>query len=346
MESKKNILWINYLKAISIIGVFFVHCQLYYHFWLGSINNFIHPFYVNAFFFVSGYLLFRKQLSEPLIDQTAGEYLVGGGKSLCSNILWRLVLPTILFSVIEFFPSHVLRGHGFDISTFLCKTIGGCTYWFTAALVVAELLIVGMLLTRTRNVWFYFATCCVFFMLGQIMVANEWTIFKQDPSLPWQYQNGLYALLFLAFGGLYWRYEDAINKWMNRYTLLGMIVVYVVCLVFQPAYFRVLVSTLDLNAPGILISLLSTMILIELCKKLPTISLLNYIGQNTICFYFMSGALPIIVGMVVSKAIGLSVFGYIMVFIVSLTFALIGTYIINRWFPWLLDMRVVFKKSK
>ena len=125
-----------------------------------------------------------------------------------------------------------------------------------------------------------------------------------------------------------------------------MIVVYVVCLVFQPAYFRVLVSTLDLNAPGILISLLSTMILIELCKKLPTISLLNYIGQNTICFYFMSGALPIIVGMVVSKAIGVSVFGYIMVFIVSLTFALIGTYIINRWFPWLLDMRVVFKKSK
>ena len=144
--------------------------------------------------------------------------MLGGGKSLCSNILWRLVLPTILFSVIEFFPSHVLRGHGFDISTFLCKTIGGCTYWFTAALVVAELLIVGMLLTRTRNVWFYFATCCVFFMLGQIMVANEWTIFKQDPSLPWQYQNGLYALLFLAFGGLYWRYEDAINKWMNRYT--------------------------------------------------------------------------------------------------------------------------------
>ena len=79
MESKKNILWINYLKAISIIGVFAVHCQIYYDYWLGSINNFIHPFYVNAFFFVSGYLLFRKQLSEPLINQRTGEYVVGGG---------------------------------------------------------------------------------------------------------------------------------------------------------------------------------------------------------------------------------------------------------------------------
>lgn len=345
MEPRKNILWINYLKAISIIGVFFVHCQLYYHFWLGSVNNFIHPFYVNAFFFVSGYLLFRKQLSSPIIDQKAREYLVGGGKSLCSNILWRLVLPTIIFSVIEFLPSHFLKGHGFDVSTFLCKTIGGCTYWFTAALVVAELLIVGMLLTRIRNVWFYFAICYVFFVLGQIMVANEWTIFKLNPSLPWQYQNGLYALLFLAFGGMYWKYEATISKWMNRYTLLAMIVTYVVCLAFEPAYFRVLVSTLDMNVPGILISLLSTIILIELCKKIPSINILNFIGQNTICFYFMSGALPFVVGMAIGKVNGANEFGYIIVFFVSLTFALIGTYIINKWLPWLLDLRKLQKKE-
>ena len=79
MNKQKSILWINYLKAICIIGVFFVHCNLYYGYDMHGINAFVHPFYVNAFFFVSGYLLFRKQLSEPLISQKSLDYLLGGG---------------------------------------------------------------------------------------------------------------------------------------------------------------------------------------------------------------------------------------------------------------------------
>ena len=78
-KNKKSILWINYLKAISIIGVFFAHCNHHYGYDMHIINRFIFPFYVNAFFFVSGYLLFRKQLSDPLISQRASEYLLVGG---------------------------------------------------------------------------------------------------------------------------------------------------------------------------------------------------------------------------------------------------------------------------
>lgn len=79
MERKKNILWINYLKAICIIGVFFVHCEQLYGYGMFGINTYINPFYVNEFFFISGYLLFRKQLSELLINQKTGEYAVMGG---------------------------------------------------------------------------------------------------------------------------------------------------------------------------------------------------------------------------------------------------------------------------
>lgn len=80
METKKDILWINYVKALSIIGVFFVHCTSYYGLVPSIINHFIHPFYVNAFFFVSGYLFFRKQLSVNLLCQDIGEYLKRGGR--------------------------------------------------------------------------------------------------------------------------------------------------------------------------------------------------------------------------------------------------------------------------
>lgn len=77
---RKNIVWINSLKAICVIAVFLVHCELYYGFDAGVIDYLVHPFYVNAFFFVSGYLMLRKQLSEPFISQNAGKYIVGGVK--------------------------------------------------------------------------------------------------------------------------------------------------------------------------------------------------------------------------------------------------------------------------
>lgn len=77
---KNNIVWINYLKAISVIAVFLVHCELYCGFDAGVIDYLVHPFYVNAFFFVSGYLMLRKQLSEPLISEKCRYYLFGGVK--------------------------------------------------------------------------------------------------------------------------------------------------------------------------------------------------------------------------------------------------------------------------
>lgn len=78
MREYKSINWINAVKAVSIIAVFFVHCQSYYGYELSSVNTLIRPFYVNAFFYVSGYLFFRKQLSVPVIGEKSKEYILGG----------------------------------------------------------------------------------------------------------------------------------------------------------------------------------------------------------------------------------------------------------------------------
>lgn len=43
------------------------------------------PWYVNAFFFVSGYLLFWKQLSSPRIDEDRKAYIVTGGGQNVGN---------------------------------------------------------------------------------------------------------------------------------------------------------------------------------------------------------------------------------------------------------------------
>ena len=216
MEQRKNIVWINYLRAICILGVFFIHSQLYYGSLCREINIFIRPFYVNAFFFVSGFLIFRKQLSEKIINQECGHFVMNDGRKMIENIFWKLMLPSIIFSIIEFYPSHILRSRGFDIGMFLYKTLGGCTYWFTSALVVAEFLIFFMLLTRIKRIWFYWICCLLMYCIGRLIVANRYSLFDTYPSLPWQYKHGLYALVFMSFGGVYWRLEDKVNRFMNK----------------------------------------------------------------------------------------------------------------------------------
>lgn len=225
---------------------------------------------------------------------------------------------------------------------FLYKTIGGGTYWFTAALAVAELLIGLMLLTRRKSVWFYFVICSILTLVGWLMCRYDVSIFASRPSLPWQYKHGLLCMVFMAFGGLYWRYETVINRVMNKLILAGMIVAYVALLLFWPKSFRVLISMQDLNLAGIGISLLATVILIELCKMIHKSELLNYIGQNTIGFYFMSGALPIVLSMAVKRFLPESGFaGFAIVFIGSMMTAYLAVRLINRYLPWMLDLREI-----
>ena len=225
------------------------------------------------------------------------------------------------------------------------KTIGGGTYWFTAALVVAEVILLLLLFSRVRNIWFYFFCCCSIFAIGEWLVLKDFNIMSSYPSFPWSYKNGMFAILFLAFGGLYWTYETPINKLMNKTLLLFMIGLYVTLLSIWPNEFHVLVSMLDVNILGIVLSLLSTIILIEICKLIPTFRLLNYIGMNTIGFYFMSGALPIVLSLIVESILPTNVIGLCIVFIASLLIALIAVNLMNRLTPWLFDLRLIWKKK-
>ena len=90
----KNIYWINAVKAIAIIAVYLSHVSVFYGYSIGKVHAFINPWYVNAFFFISGYLLFRKQLKEPLITESKLLYISRNGgaqvvrqhnKSYCSS---------------------------------------------------------------------------------------------------------------------------------------------------------------------------------------------------------------------------------------------------------------------
>ena len=348
-SQNKNINWINAVKAISVVAVFFVHCQIYYLRDELPINCWIYPWYVNAFFFVSGYLLFWKQLTEPKIREARRFYILkGSGRQLMYNVFFRIVIPSIIFSIIEFFPSCLIQGRGINFSFALYKTLGGGTYWFTSALVVAELVLLLLFCSRKRSIWFYVVACSILGITSLFIVKYG----LLDNNI-WMWKHGLISLVFLAMGGLYWRYEGIVDKllhWWFVFPLLGALTLIIVyCDNTNP-----LVSTLEIQPLGFLTSVISCILLVWLCKKMPDSGLLTFIGQNSLGFYFLSGALPIPLGLAMNHTfakIGLiftdlqSMLILLVMWMLCIVMAYIAVVIINRWLPWLWDFRVL-KSSK
>lgn len=349
-NQNKNIYWINAVKALSVIAVFFVHCQLYYLRKELSFNCWIYPWYVNAFFFVSGYLLFWKQLSSPKIDEDRRTYFfTGSGRVMILNIFYRIVIPSIIFSTIEFVPSCLVQGRDISVGFALYKIIGGGTYWFTSALAVAELILFAFLCTRKRNIWFYVILSLVLGLIGLSIVHLG--VLK---SGVWAWRQGLISMIFLSLGGLYWRYEKHVDKLMQWWTVLLLLGVFIAILIFCDNN-NPLISTLQIQPLGFLSSAISCLLLVWVCKRLPNIKQLSFIGQNSLGFYFLSGALPIPLGLVMNKtfaAMGLQFNALqmflvlIVMWIVCMALAYFAVMIINHWLPWLWDLRALRKQGK
>lgn len=330
------------MKAMCILLVFLRHCEHYFGCFLGRVDNLYLTIYVNAFLFISGYLLFWKQLSQPKILEGRKMYGKQGGKQLFLNILYKLIIPSILFSAIEFLPSCYIQGRGIKIGYALFKTIGGGTYWFTSALVVAELILLLLFLTRKRSIWFYASICFVLGAVGLLIVRLS---IVQNGV--WAWRQGLICMIFLAMGGLYWRYEEKIDRMMRWWIALLLLIVYVIMVIKFEGFNNPLISTLRIQPLGFVTSAIACLLLVWFCKKLPKITPLTFIGQNSLGFYFMSGALPISFSLVARKAGATSsVWVLFAVWIACLCMAYIAVKLINRWMPWLWDLRVINHYSK
>lgn len=340
IDVRKNITWINTIKAVCLLSVYYVHVQIYYGYRIEPLNWFVHAFYVNGFFFVSGYLLFRKQLTEPNISEPFARYALGGGKILINNLVYRLMIPSFLFSLIEFVPKHVIRGESITVSEFFFETFGGGTYWFTSSLVVAEMLVVVFLLFRVRQLWIYAIAGFIAVTCGIYLFDNRGEGFMPSHEI-WAWRRGLVAYGYLVAGGLYWKYEKVIDRYLNLVVCLLLAIPLILCPRLQEAA-QCMISTYEFNLFGFAYSLIIVRLLIAVCKLMPSNRMLTFVGQYSLCFYFLSGALPIVLGIIIHRLYPEScLFGYIIVLVLSVVASYSITYIFNQYTPWIFDIRKI-----
>ena len=346
-NQKKDIYWINALKAICMIFIYFGHSELFYGAYIEQVDWFRLSFNTNAFFFVSGYLLFWKQLTSPRIEADFHQFVKGGFRKTTGNLLFRIVIPSILFSIIVFFPKNILRGNAFSMKEFIYDTIGGTTCWFTSALVVAELLILLLLMTRRKSIWFYVPFCIVLSFFGKWLADNGINLVKGTSSFPWHYKQALISLSYIVAGGLYWRYEKYIQKVLNKWVLLLLTILFAVVIVLYHDKMEFITSLNKINLLGYFVTIWATILLIELCRHIPTIKALSFIGQNTMGYYFLSGGIPNVLAVLIIKFIpGLHWWILLLLWALSLIVSTVLIMMINRWIPWFFDLRLMKAKQE
>lgn len=240
----------------------------------------------------------------------------------------------------------LLRGDIFCAKNFLQDTILGGSLWFTSALAVAELLLFTMVaLMRNKSLW-HFGGVSLLLVIGALMMKySNITIWGND-NIPWFYKAGMIAVFYLVFGGVYELHEEKFSKLMQPGILVLFILGYSYISLFSKIEVQTAINVAQLNILGLVMSVGGIILLIELCKKLPSIGLFQWVGRNTLVMYFLSGGIPNILSVFFVKlGMHLSFMPYLVISMISFMLGVVGSYIIGKYFPFVLDLRTIKKKN-
>lgn len=338
-NNKKNeIVWINTAKAICMLLVFVNHSEFYADGSFFNIRPFYKLFFVNLFFVVSGYLFFRKQLNSPVIDETRTDYLKGTGRKTLTNIVFRILIPTIIFGLIFFVPKIVIRGTGFDIPYLIKDVFLGNWSWFTSTLFISELLLVAMLFSRIKYLWFYLSISAIAWGLI-IFISHE-------SNFIWHWQSGVCALVPLSLGGAFYLVEEKLDRIFTKPWILVITFIFYCWAVYLSGWnLRWYVSDFHFTILGFIVTIIACLLMIYLCKLIPRIGWLDYIGKNSIIFYMLCGGYPNVMAIIFQKISENTTVNAVGASIVSIVLAYITTILINRYLPFLVDFRII-KRNK
>ena len=333
----KNISWINYIRTICMFFVYFYHAENRAHFDFldRDFDVFYNPFFVNAFFVVSGYLLYRKQEQIYQHVKSTRQWFNEFGKNYLLNIVFTLIIPSILFSLILYFPKLWLRHRELDVSTLLEHTIGGGSLWFVAALAVAQFLIFILLYFRkiSLTIWGGYGILCLVIAILLHRAGYE--------NAPWCYQSGLCAVFLIWLGAFVYKAEkflffDVKPLWVVLFVIYSFLI--------YNTHSLARVENVSLNLYGILLCLMSSLVLIAFCSWLKPNKFVDKIGRSTIGLYFLSGAVPEILSMVLKRFVDLNNWFFIFMVFASFLVAIVLNEFIRKHAGFLFDLRKIWKR--
>lgn len=319
--SDKRKIWIDLVRGFCMLAILIHHTEVYY------VGEAIidYRFYVDnalcTFFFISGYLFYKEtpfKLQYKLL-----------------SILKTIIIPYFIFMSVIAFPKALFHGTFESINDCILSIILGQQSWFITALAIAEILFSIILYLSKHHKWVLpigvlTSLISIFLLTGnQQLLAHNY----------WNFMDGLLAVSFLYIGYLYHQKE----KYINSFPLYLYIIPFFLFLISKwiiveyEVYCYLGPVDIDNYVVFIVDNILAILLITKLCKLLPDMKLISWMGSHVIVYYFLCGGVPLILSVIANK-IGFSYQGiYIQVIVILITVYLIIsllTWLINKYIPW------------
>ena len=171
------------------------------------------------------------------------------------------------------------------------------------------------------------------------IVSNE-TLFDST-TFPWYYKAGMHAVLFMSIGGLYWKYENKFSNFVKLYKwVLFISVIFYILVAFKfNNYLEYNISSGKLNIPGFICAIIASTVIIYISKHIRFSQFTDFVGRNSIGFYFLSGGIPNVISVIALK-LGFQSIGLIVILtIISFIIALFTVKFIVKYIPFIFDSR-------
>ena len=320
MTDKRKI-WIDLVRGFCMLAILVHHTEMYY---VGEAIIDYRFFADNAlctFFFISGYL-FYKETPFNL-------------KYKFLSILKTIIIPYFIFMSVIALPKALVHGKFVSISDSILSIVLGQQSWFITALASAEIIFSILQYLSKQYKWVLpigvlTSLIGIIFLTGneQMLAHNYWNI-----------MDGLLAISFLYIGYLYHQKENVINRFPLYLYIIPFILFFISKWVIVEYKVYCYLGPVDIdNYPVFIVdNVLAILLITRLCKLLPDMKPISWMGSHVIVYYFLCGGVPLTLSVLANK-IGFSYYGnYLQVIVVLIAVYLmitLLTWFIYKYIPW------------
>ncbi len=341
MSKRKK--WIDSVRGISMLAIVLFHTEMY----LVGNSLIDYNYYVEnalvAFFVIAGYLFYKEDgfnIKRKLI-----------------SIVRFLLVPYFIFTLIICVPKAYVHGELNNMDEILLDLVLGKASWFIAALIVSEFIFCILIFLSQRYYKLILPISC--FICAVIAF-----LFPCDYLYTWFTNAALMSIVFLYIGYFYHAKEAKIDENFNIFVFICLVILLIVLKLLEDAQDQNMVMD-----PNIITSvsmfycdtLASSFILIWVFKRIDRWQFrncvkrnnalkplwliqkigrfVNYVGRNSLVFYFLCGGVPLLVGMLFNH-IGLSYHGNYLIVLLAFatsTFVIsLASYVITNYLPFMI----------
>lgn len=320
MTDKRKI-WIDLVRGFCMLAILVHHTEMYY---VGEAIIDYRFFADNAlctFFFISGYLFYKEtpfNLKYKLL-----------------SILKTIIIPYFIFMSVIAIPKALAHGKFVSVSDSILSIVLGQQSWFITALATAEIIFSILLYLSKQYKWVLPIGVLISFIGIILLTGNEQMLAHNY----WNIMDGLLAISFLYIGYLYHQKENVINRFPLYLYIIPFILFFISKWVIVEYKVYCYLGPVDIdNYPVFIVdNVLAILLITRLCKLLPDMKPISWMGSHVIVYYFLCGGVPLTLSVLANK-IGFSYYGnYLQVIVVLIAVYLmitLLTWFIYKYIPW------------